>query len=70
MRFFARKASDLWVPQVIEYLVTSMPDDQRADLLALLEVLQDQDFVRRSAALPRAAHAQLGVDRLGGGGRT
>ena len=54
-RFFARKASDLWVPQVIEYLVTSMPDDQRTVLLALLEVLQDQDFVRRS---PRS-RAQL-----------
>ena len=68
--FFARKASDLWVPQVIEYLVTSMPDDQRTALLALLEVARRPGFRAPLPALPRAAHAQLGVDRLGGGGGT
>ena len=46
--FFARKASDLWVPQVIEYMVAGMPDDQRAVVLALLETLGDQDFAHRS----------------------
>ena len=46
--FFARKASDLWVPQVVEYLVAGMSDDQRAGLLVLLESLGDQDFVRCS----------------------
>ncbi len=30
--FFARKASDLWVPQVVEYLLAGMPNDQRASL--------------------------------------
>ena len=44
--FFARKASDVWVPQVVEHVLAGMPDDQRAGLLALLEALGDQDFVR------------------------
>ena len=46
--FFARKASDLWVPQVVEYLIDAMPDDQRAGLLAVLEAFGEQDFVRIS----------------------
>jgi choline dehydrogenase-like flavoprotein len=46
--FFARKASDLWVPQVVEYLLAGMPNDQRASVLALLETLGDQEFVRSS----------------------
>lgn len=45
--FFARKASDLWVPQVIQYLLTSFPDDQRASLIALLDALAGQDFLDR-----------------------
>ena len=44
--FFARKASDVWVPRVVEHVLAGMPDDQRAGLLALLEALGDQDFVR------------------------
>jgi choline dehydrogenase-like flavoprotein len=43
--FFARKASDLWVPQVIEYLLADMPEEQRASLLALLDTLSGQDFL-------------------------
>ena len=43
--FFARKASDLWVPQVIEYLLAAMPEEQRASLLALLDALAAQDFL-------------------------
>jgi choline dehydrogenase-like flavoprotein len=43
--FFARKASDLWVPQVIEYLLADMPEEQRASLLALLDTLAGQDFL-------------------------
>jgi choline dehydrogenase-like flavoprotein len=46
--FFARKASDLWVPQVVEYLLAGMPEDQRASLLALLDTLDKKDFARRS----------------------
>jgi choline dehydrogenase-like flavoprotein len=46
--FFARKASDVWVPQVVEHVLARMPDDQRAGLLALLEALADHDFVRSS----------------------
>jgi choline dehydrogenase-like flavoprotein len=46
--FFARKASDVWVPQVVEHVLAGMPDDQRAGLRALLEALADQDFGRRS----------------------
>lgn len=45
---FARKASDVRVPQVVEYVLTRMPDDQRAGLLALLEALGDQGFARSS----------------------
>jgi choline dehydrogenase-like flavoprotein len=46
--FFARKASDVWVPQVVEHVLAGMPDDQRAGLLALLEALAAQDFARSS----------------------
>ena len=50
--FFARKASDLWVPQVVEHLIDAMPDDQRAGLLAVLEAFGEQDFMHTS---PRGA---------------
>ena len=43
--FFARKASDLWVPHVIEYLLADMPEEQRASLLALLDTLAGQDLL-------------------------
>ena len=43
--FFARKASDLWVPQVIEYLLPEMPEEQRTSVLALLDTLAGQDFL-------------------------
>jgi len=46
--FFARKASNLWVPQVVEYLLAGMPEDQRTSLLALLDTLDQKDFARRS----------------------
>ena len=46
--FFARKASDLWVPQVIEYLLTGLPEDQRASLIALLGALAGRDFLTAS----------------------
>jgi choline dehydrogenase-like flavoprotein len=42
--FLARKASDLWVPQVIEYVLGGMPDDHRANLLALLDTLAGHVF--------------------------
>jgi len=61
--FFARKASDLWVPQVIEYLLAGMPDDQRASLLALLEALDQTDFARRS---PRSREQTLREVSLSG----
>jgi GMC oxidoreductase len=50
--FFARKASDLWVPQVIEYLVAGMPEDRRAGVLALLGALGEQGFVGCSLGSP------------------
>lgn len=55
--FFARRASDLWVPQVVEYLLVGMPDDHRAGLLALLEALAGEDFVGCSPLLrPQLLH--------------
>lgn len=48
---FARKASDLWVPQVTEYVLPGIPDDQRASLIALLEALVGQNF---QGSLPRS----------------
>jgi hypothetical protein len=44
----SRWAGDLWISQVIEYLLAGMPDDHRAGLLALLEALAGQDFLARS----------------------
>jgi hypothetical protein len=46
--FFARRASDLWVPQVIEYLLPEMPEEQRTSVLALLDTLAGQDFLGSS----------------------
>ncbi len=46
--FFARRASDLGVPQVLETVLDGMPDDQRDGLLQLLDALADQGFVRSS----------------------
>jgi len=46
--FFARRASDLGVPQVLEQMLATMPEEQRAGLLQLLEALGDQGFARAS----------------------
>jgi hypothetical protein len=46
--FFARTASQVQVPQVIEQMLSGMPDDQRLGLLSLLEALADQGFGRSS----------------------
>ncbi|CAA9512467.1 MAG: Glucose-methanol-choline (GMC) oxidoreductase:NAD binding site [uncultured Solirubrobacteraceae bacterium] len=46
--FFARKASDIGVDQALSQFLASMPDDQRAGLLQLLEALADQGFIRAS----------------------
>jgi choline dehydrogenase-like flavoprotein len=46
--FFARKASDLYVPQVLEVMLTTMPDEQREGLLTLLDALGEQGFARAS----------------------
>jgi choline dehydrogenase-like flavoprotein len=48
--FFARKATDLWVPQVIEYLLAAMPDGQRASSITLLDTLAGENI---QASLPR-----------------
>jgi choline dehydrogenase-like flavoprotein len=46
--FFARTASDLFVPQVLEQMLAEMPDDQREGLLQLLDAFADQGFARAS----------------------
>jgi choline dehydrogenase-like flavoprotein len=46
--FFARRASDVGVPQAMERMLAGMPDDQRGGLLQLLDALGDQGFVRSS----------------------
>ncbi len=46
--FFARTASEVFVPEVIELMLTGMPEDQRAGLVMLLEALGDQGFPRAS----------------------
>ena len=47
-RFFARTASEVGVPQALEQMIGTMPDDQRTGLLALLEALAGQGFVHAS----------------------
>ena len=46
--FFARTASQVFVPQVIELMLSGMPEDQRTGLVLLLEALGDQGFTRSS----------------------
>jgi choline dehydrogenase-like flavoprotein len=46
--FFARTASQVHVPQVIELMLGGMPEDQRTGLLTLLEALGEQGFGRSS----------------------
>ncbi len=46
--FFARRASDVGVPQTLEMLLGTLPDDQRGGLLQLLEALAEQRFVKAS----------------------
>ncbi len=46
--FYARRASDVGVPQVLEQFLTAMPDDQRGGLLQLLDALAGQRFVAAS----------------------
>jgi choline dehydrogenase-like flavoprotein len=46
--FFARQASDVFVPQVLEQMLGGMPDDQRDGLLMLLDALGEQGFLRSS----------------------
>src|ERR1700733_1118881 len=46
--FFARRASEVSVPQVIELMLTGMPNDQRDGLVMLLEALGDQGFATTS----------------------
>jgi choline dehydrogenase-like flavoprotein len=46
--FFARRASDLGVPQAAEMVIATMPDEQRAGLAELLDALAAQGFARHS----------------------
>jgi choline dehydrogenase-like flavoprotein len=46
--FYARRASDVGVPQVLAEMLEGMPDDQRAGLLELLGALGEQGFTRAS----------------------
>jgi choline dehydrogenase-like flavoprotein len=71
--FFARKASDLGVPQALAGMLDTMPPEQRAGLIQLLEALGEQGFPlvsRRSREqLLRnitliGAEAAAGVDAL------
>jgi choline dehydrogenase-like flavoprotein len=47
--FFARTASDVGVPQALAEMLATMPDDQRAGLLQLLDALAEQGFLHASA---------------------
>lgn len=46
--FFARKASDLGVPEALMGLLAAMPVQQRAGLIALIDALDAQGFTRSS----------------------
>ena len=46
--FFARKASDIWVPQVLEGVIAGLPEDQATGLLQLLDALAEQGFAHAS----------------------
>src|SRR5947209_5777171 len=46
--FYARKASDLGVPDGVAQIIQTMPDEQRAGLLSLLDALEEQNFTRFS----------------------
>ena len=46
--FWARKASDLGVPQIAEDLLSQLPPEQQQGLGMLLEALADQGFTRAS----------------------
>lgn len=46
--FYARKASDIGIDQALGQFLSTMPDDQRAGLLQLLEALADQGFTGAS----------------------
>ncbi|HEY3187615.1 MAG TPA: GMC family oxidoreductase N-terminal domain-containing protein, partial [Solirubrobacteraceae bacterium] len=46
--FFARRASDVGVPQVLETTLAEMPDDQRGGFLQLLDAVEEQGLVRSS----------------------
>jgi choline dehydrogenase-like flavoprotein len=46
--FFARRASDVGVPQVLEAMLEGMGDEQRGGLLELLGALAEQGFPRAS----------------------
>jgi len=72
--FFARKASDLGVPAVVEqFLTEKLPEDQRTGLLTLIDTmaavgLKNQPLVTREVILKVVAgiapEAQAGVDAL------
>jgi choline dehydrogenase-like flavoprotein len=46
--FFARTASDTVVPATLEQMLATLPDDQRAGLMQLLDALAEQGYVRAS----------------------
>jgi choline dehydrogenase-like flavoprotein len=46
--FYARSASDVGVPPVLASMIETMPDEQRAGLVQLLEAIGEQGFVAAS----------------------
>lgn len=67
--FFGRKASDLWVPQVIEYALPDMPEEQSTSLMALLDTLAGEDFLGCSPrSRERIVEADVCVVGSGAGG--
>ena len=61
--FFARRASDVGVPQTLEMLLGTLPDDQRGGLLGLLEALAGHGLV----GAPQDAREQLMAAVAGSG---
>lgn len=69
--FFARKASEVGVPAALAGMLESIPDEQRAGLLALLEALAGQGFVgasQRSREQMMRNVALMGPDAAAGVG--